>query len=222
MTKLATFSSTGTKSSTKTNMPAKWMQDNNPTLLAQALRVYENHLHPGVSKTKTRGEIKLSTRKIYRQKGTGMARHGAKSAPIFVGGSKAHGPDGLKRTLKLPKKMRAKALGIALSQKADESKLIVVNGIEKVSKTKSASKLISKIIKNPSKNNNSRVTVVLSDNNKSAKRAFRNIFNVVLLGEKSLNAHSVYYGGFIILDNKVLEDQSKSSSKKKETNKSKK
>src|SRR3990167_6881084 len=78
----------------------------NMKLLAQAIRVYEDRSHPGLSQVKTRGEVKISTRKIYKQKGTGYARHGAKSAPIFVGGGIAHGPKGIKRKLALPKKKK--------------------------------------------------------------------------------------------------------------------
>ena len=71
----------------------------NSTLLAQAIRVYGSNSHQKTSKVKTRGEVDGSTRKIYRQKGTGNARHGAKYAPIFVGGGIAHGPTGILKLL---------------------------------------------------------------------------------------------------------------------------
>jgi large subunit ribosomal protein L4 len=64
----------------------------NTALLSQALRIYMNNLKSHNSHTKTRSEISLTTKKVYRQKGTGGARHGAKSAPIFVGGGIALGP----------------------------------------------------------------------------------------------------------------------------------
>ena len=111
----------------------------NKILLTQAIRVYTARRHPGLSKVKTRGEVIASTRKIYRQKGTGQARHGAISAPIFVGGGVAHGPKGVKRQLSLPKKMRRKALSIALSVKAKEGNLLVVEGISKLKKNKRGS-----------------------------------------------------------------------------------
>ena len=64
----------------------------NKPLLAQAVRVYLASRRKGSASTKTRGEISMTTAKWYRQKGTGRARHGAKSAPIFVHGGVAHGP----------------------------------------------------------------------------------------------------------------------------------
>src|SRR5688572_24665900 len=77
-----------------------------PALIAQAVRVYQDRQHQHTSKVKTRGEISLTTAKWFKQKGTGRARHGAKSAHIFVGGGVAHGPDGIRgASLTLPVKM---------------------------------------------------------------------------------------------------------------------
>jgi large subunit ribosomal protein L4 len=80
----------------------------------------------GTHKTKTRGEIALTTAKMYKQKGTGRARHGAKSAPQFRGGGKAFGPVVRSHAHDLPKKVRALALKMALSDKAKTEKLIVL------------------------------------------------------------------------------------------------
>src|SRR3989344_2289439 len=65
-----------------------------PTLLAQAVRVYLSNQRKGGAKTKTRGMVSLTTAKMYKQKGTGRPRHGSSSAPIFVAGGEAHGPQG--------------------------------------------------------------------------------------------------------------------------------
>src|SRR3989344_5782006 len=64
----------------------------NSSLLTQAVKVYLTNQRQGNVKVKTRSEVIGSTKKIYRQKGTGKARHGAIKAPIFVGGGVAHGP----------------------------------------------------------------------------------------------------------------------------------
>src|SRR3989338_4775942 len=63
-----------------------------PKLIAQAARVYSANQRQSSAKTKTRGEVTGSRRKVWRQKGTGRARHGDRYAPIFVGGGIAHGP----------------------------------------------------------------------------------------------------------------------------------
>lgn len=81
----------------------------------------------GTASTKTRGEVRGSTRKIYRQKGTGRARHGAIRANIFRGGGVAHGPRPRDFSVDLPKKVRRLGLKTALSAKAAEGRLIVID-----------------------------------------------------------------------------------------------
>ena len=81
----------------------------------------------GTHKTKERGEVHGSSRKIVRQKGSGGARHGNKKAPIFVGGGVAHGPRVRSHEHKLPKKVRALGLRHALSAKANAAELIVID-----------------------------------------------------------------------------------------------
>jgi len=80
----------------------------------------------GTHKVLTRGEINRTKKKVYRQKGTGQARHGARSAPLFVGGAKAMGPVQHSHAFELPKKMRALGLKHALSAKAKAGALIVI------------------------------------------------------------------------------------------------
>ena len=84
----------------------------------------------GTHKTKSRGEVAGSTAKIYKQKGTGRARHGNKRAPIFRTGGRAHGPTPRDHAIDLPKKVRALGLRMALSDKAKNGKLIVVDKLE--------------------------------------------------------------------------------------------
>jgi large subunit ribosomal protein L4 len=66
------------------------------SLLAQAVRVYLSNQRQGTSKVKTRADINRTKKKWYKQKGTGGARHGARTPSIFVGGAVAHGPTGLR------------------------------------------------------------------------------------------------------------------------------
>lgn len=101
----------------------------NPRLLAQAVRVYLANQRRGAASTKTRAQVAKTSAKMYRQKGTGRARHGAASAPIFVGGGVAHGPTGEQNwRLRLPAKMRRLALKMALSTKAAAGKIVIVVG----------------------------------------------------------------------------------------------
>jgi large subunit ribosomal protein L4 len=96
----------------------------NPKLLAQYVRVYLANQRAGTASTKTRGEVVGSTRKIYRQKGTGRARHGDIRAPIFVGGGITFGPKPRDFSLKFNKKQKIKTLFGALSLKFKEKKIL--------------------------------------------------------------------------------------------------
>src|SRR3989344_3133463 len=98
----------------------------NKQLLAQALRVYMTNQKNMTASTKTRGEIKMTTAKWFKQKGTGRARHGAKSAPIFVGGGVAFGPRPRNVRLALPQKMKKAALLSAISVKTEDLDVLTV------------------------------------------------------------------------------------------------
>ena len=205
MAKASFYSAKGVKKPT-ISLPKIFSEKENEALLAQAMRVYEAKLHSGLAKVKTRGEVKASKRKIWRQKGTGKARHGARSAPIFVGGGKAHGPTGLKRQLTLPRKMRQKALNVALSMKAKAGLIVVVDDISSWKKTSQAQNFINEVVsKEKETKDGQRATFVLADNNLSAKLVLRNIPNVEVISFKNINAHHVFFGGKLIFDKEVLK-----------------
>lgn len=202
------------------NLPGNLVADLNLPILAQAIRVFENRKHPGIAKVKGRGEVIASTHKIYRQKGTGGARHGAKSAPIFVGGGIAHGPTGEKRTLSMPAKMRARALQVALNLKAKEEKLLVVDGLSKLAKTRDAQTLISAVRKDSGNGKETSITVALAEENSGSLRYLRNLSGVVVTQYRHLNAYSVFFGGLILIDVEALEagkEEKKKGNKKKQT-----
>jgi large subunit ribosomal protein L4 len=106
-------------------------------ILQRMVRYQLSKRQAGTHKSKTRGEISATTKKMYKQKGTGQARHGAKTAPQFRGGGKAFGPVVRSHAHDLPKKVRALALKHALSDKARGDKLIVIADVAvKDAKTK--------------------------------------------------------------------------------------
>ena len=94
-------------------------------ILHRVVRWQRNNAQAGTHKAKTRSEVKCSTKKIYRQKGTGGARHGARSAPIFRGGGVYKGPTPRSHGHALTKKFRA--LGLALSAKAAAGDLVILD-----------------------------------------------------------------------------------------------
>ena len=91
----------------------------------------------GTQCAKNRSAVSGSTKKLYKQKGTGQARHGARSAPLFVGGAKAMGPVAHSHEFDLPKKVKALGLRHALSAKAKDGSLLVIDKAAlKAAKTK--------------------------------------------------------------------------------------
>jgi large subunit ribosomal protein L4 len=107
-------------------------------LLARCVRWQLAKRQAGTHATKGRSDINRTTKKIYKQKGTGNARHGAASAPQFRGGGRAFGPVVRSHAHDLPKKVRALALRHALSAKAKDASLIVVDDVRlEEAKTKS-------------------------------------------------------------------------------------
>ena len=99
----------------------------NRILMAEAVRIYLGNQRRAKAKTKDRSEVRGSRRKIWRQKGTGRARHGDRYAPIFVGGGRAHGPTGQENfRAKLTKKMKKAALFSALTTKQKQGEVLVV------------------------------------------------------------------------------------------------
>jgi large subunit ribosomal protein L4 len=98
-------------------------------LLARCVRWQLAKRRAGTHAVKNRSDVDRTTRKIYKQKGTGSARHGAASAPQFRGGGRAFGPQVRSHAHDLPKKVRALALKHALSAKAKDASLIVVDEV---------------------------------------------------------------------------------------------
>ena len=157
----------------------------NKTLLAQALRVYMTNQKTFTGYTKTRGEVVGSTAKIYRQKGTGRARHGAITAPIFVGGGIVFGPKPRKVRLNLSQKMKKQALLSALSSKMTDKEILGISGLEKATgKTKQIAKLLEKV-------NSKSVLLVIDGRMDKVFRGARNIPGVLILPANQLNAYEV-------------------------------
>lgn len=171
----------------------------NKKLLAQALRVYLNNTKSHFSNTKTRSEVKGSTRKIYRQKGTGGARHGAKKAPIFVGGGIALGPKFRKVVLDLPKKMKKAALISALSSKIQSQEIVGVKGLDKATgKTSQISSLLKSI-------NGKNALLVIDGKQEMVERAARNLPDISVVRADQLNILDIIKNQTLILTKEAVE-----------------
>jgi large subunit ribosomal protein L4 len=100
-----------------------------PDILQRMVRYQLLKRMAGTHHAQDRSEVRVTGKKMYKQKGTGQARHGDKSVPQWRGGGKAHGPKPRSHAIDLPKKVRALALRHALSAKAKAGELIVLDGV---------------------------------------------------------------------------------------------
>lgn len=177
----------------------------NPILMAQAVRVYFAGQRRGTASSKTRGEVRGTTKKVYRQKGTGRARHGAAKAPIFVGGGITFGPRPRDFSLDLPKKMKRGALFSALTSKLQENKIKVVDLGSVTGKTKEMMSLLINLELANKKGDVRSVMVVLDTASKDAMRAVRNIEGTKVKNVTNLNIYEVLQSHTILFAKNSLE-----------------
>lgn len=164
-------------------LPADLFEANiNRGLMHQALVRQLANARLGTHKAKTRGEVSYSTHKIYRQKGTGRARHGSRRAPIFVGGGVAHGPQPRSYTKKMPRQMRRAALRSALSAKAKAGDIVVLDEVAmEQAKTKEMAALMRRLV------GESSVLLLMAGRDENVERSARNIPDVKTLRATYLN-----------------------------------
>lgn len=158
----------------------------NKPLLAQAVRVYLANQRSGTASTKTRGQVEGSTRKIYKQKGTGRARHGAIRAPIFVGGGIVFGPQPRDYSLKLPKAMKKAAVASALTLQLVDGNVVVVAGLAQLEpKTKLMAQTLSKVGASDG------TLLITADQRDSVLRAAGNLPSVDIIRAREVNAYTL-------------------------------
>ncbi len=167
-------------------------------LLALAVNVYLSNQRQATRKAQSRSEVNRTTAKIWRQKGTGRARHGSRKAHIFVGGGVAHGPKANANFSKtLPKKMRRRALLGALSLRVKNNELVVMNNLDKVeNKTKAFIQLLTKVTNYPTTR---KVLIILPDVFEGIINASSNLKGVAITQAKRLNTHEILHANTIIL-----------------------
>jgi len=140
----------------------------------------------GNHKVQVRNEVSRTSKKMYKQKGTGGARHGSRRAAQFVGGARAHGPVVRSHAFDLPKKVRALALRHALSSKAKDGSLIVVDNVTLSDpKTSALRETLGKIGVTHA------LVIAGAEVDKNFGLAARNIPNVDVLPNAGLNVYDV-------------------------------
>lgn len=188
------------KSGTQEVSVALFGQTPNARLLAQAVQVYLFNQRQGSSKVKTRAEVARTKQKWFKQKGTGRARHGARTPNIFVGGGVSHGPTNMRDwTRTLSKTLRRKALVYALSARASES-MICDDVNEFVGKTKQVQMLLDTVAQGKS-----HVLVVMESPNEQVVRAMANLDNVLLTQANRVNPYELLLADAVIYTNDAIK-----------------
>ena len=155
-------------------------------LMHQALLRQMANARLGTHKTKSRGEVRGGGRKPWRQKGTGRARQGSRRAPNWVGGGKVHTPRPRDYSVKMPRKMRRAALRSALSVKASQKSIVVVDKFELASaKTAEMAKMLESLV------GTSSALVLLAAADENVERSLSNLASAKSLRANYLNVRDL-------------------------------
>jgi large subunit ribosomal protein L4 len=154
----------------------------------------------GSHSTKTRGEVRGGGAKPWRQKGTGRARHGSSREPQWKGGGIVFGPKPRDHSQSVPKKMKAAALRSALSVRANDGKVFVVDGLSsETPKTKEAIAALK------AWGIDGKVLLVLTLSDRLTAYAFRNLPQVHVIAEHQLNVYDVINADNIVFVRAAVE-----------------
>lgn len=172
----------------------------NVGLMHQAFVRQMANARQGTHKTLTRGEIRMTGAKWYRQKGTGRARHGAQSAPIFVGGGRAHGPRPRDYSKDMPKEMRRGAIRSALSTLVRDDQLVVIDKLEMdTPKTKEIRQVLNALIGDQS------ALVLVTNEQKTVRKSVSNLANAHSIIVNYLNVRDLLQYDKVIMPLDTLE-----------------
>jgi large subunit ribosomal protein L4 len=146
----------------------------------------------GTHATKTRGMVARSTRKLYRQKGTGRARHGGRGAPVFVGGGIAFGPHPRSHASRLPKQVRRLAVQSALAAKAAAGRFAVLDRLHLAEpKTRILADLVREVVGVEAAARRGAVLLVTAASEPVVTRAAANLPSLRVLPATALNVHAI-------------------------------
>ncbi len=183
----------------------KW----NDSLMHQVVTSMQDNARTNVAHTKGRGDVRGGGKKPWQQKGTGRARHGSIRSPIWKGGGVTHGPRNEKNFSRaIPKKMRAKALYMALSRKLKDGEILFVDSFgfsaPKTAEAKKALIALASVKGFESLNGGRRKNLALvaaPERAENSEKSFRNIGSVGYESVANLNPVSVLKYKFLILEN---------------------
>lgn len=174
--------------------------DYNEALIHQVVVALHNNARQGTKSTLTRSEVAGSKRKIYRQKGTGGARHDEKSAPLFTGGGVVFAPKPRDFSQKINKKMRDIAFASAVSQKIKQDEVVIVDEINFAdAKTKAASEFVKTF------GLNKRTIIITDGKDENVMRATANLQKVSCVDASLLNVAEVVENTYLVFTKNAIK-----------------
>lgn len=166
-----------------------------------SVKQYLAHQRQGTHKAKEKSEVSGSTRKLKRQKGTGGARAGSIKSPVFVGGARAFGPRPRNYDMKINKKVRLLARNSALSHKAQEGSLKIIEDFSyEAPKTKKYVAFLAALGITGKKS-----LLVLGETNENLLLSARNIPKVSVSSANSLSTYAILNGGTILMSESAAQ-----------------
>lgn len=200
--KLPIYSTEGKSSSKKAELnEAIFAIEPNETVVYEDVRRYMANQRQGTAKTKERGEVRGGGRKAYRQKGTGMARRGSIRSPLLKGGGTVFGPRPRVHKVKMTKKMRRLARKSALSMKAaDEGIKIVETFSYDEPKTKKVASLVDAL-----ECSDKKVLILTAETDLNLYKSARNIPNVEVLEADKPTTYQILNADVILLQEGAIE-----------------
>ncbi|MFO0703284.1 MAG: 50S ribosomal protein L4 [Patescibacteria group bacterium] len=182
----------------------------NPALVAQYVRVYLKNQRQGTASTKDRSEIVGTTKKMYKQKGTGNARHASAKAPIFVGGGVAGGPKPKDYFVKMNQKQKNAALASVLVSRIEEGSMMILaeGAIKESAKTKD----FVEILKKSEIKLGSKITIVVdAKEDQSIVKSSRNIKGVEIINSDNINPYVLLKGKTLLMSKNAFSKISKNA-----------
>ncbi len=180
--------------------PAIFEAPVNVPLMHQALTRQLANARQGTAKTKNRSEVSGSTRKMWKQKGTGRARQGSRKAPHWKGGGNVFGPQPRKYTQKMPLQMRHAALRSALSVKAADNRIVVLDELQL---EKPSAKTMSSVLMNAKAGR--KTLVLLPERNENVELSIRNLESTLYVRAQYLNIRDLLGYETVLLPKSALD-----------------
>ncbi len=180
----------------------------NEHLLWEVVKWQRAKRRAGTASTKRLGEVRGSSKKVWKQKGTGQARQGSRQAPHFVGGGSVFGPKPRDYSYAMPRKAKKAALRQALSLRVSESKLVVVDAFKTDGKTKSVASVLKTLggsIVSPGRKRPGGVLIVDVKDNAELVRGAKNLAKSQWIAPEGVNVYDILRHDTLVLTQAAVQ-----------------